>query len=116
MGAGKKCECIPSSASSGGRCARCALLPLLRSHHEKLNGTSYPDGLAGDAIPLLVKVLAVADVYDTLRSDRAIAARSGTSKLSEFCSRKWSAAGGRPDIVALDMLEVGALQSDFAPV
>ena len=47
------------------------ILPLIRSHHEKLNGSGYPDGLRGDNIPLLVQMLSVADVYDTLRSDRA---------------------------------------------
>jgi putative two-component system response regulator len=45
-------------------------LPLIRWHHERLDGRGYPDGLAGDDIPLLVRVLAVADVYDALASER----------------------------------------------
>ncbi len=46
------------------------LLPLVRSHHEKLDGTGYPDGLKGDEIHLYAKILAVADVWDAITSDR----------------------------------------------
>jgi putative two-component system response regulator len=45
-------------------------VPLIRSHHERLDGKGYPDGLAGDAIPLLVRILSVSDVYDSLASQR----------------------------------------------
>lgn len=45
-------------------------LPVVRSHHERLDGRGYPDGLVGDAIPWLARVLAVADVFDSLVSDR----------------------------------------------
>jgi putative two-component system response regulator len=45
-------------------------LPLIRWHHERLDGQGYPDGLCGDAVPLLVRVLAVADVYHALTSER----------------------------------------------
>jgi putative two-component system response regulator len=40
------------------------------SHHEKWNGTGYPGGLKGNEIPLLGRIMAVADVYDALVSDR----------------------------------------------
>jgi putative two-component system response regulator len=43
---------------------------IARSHHEKWNGTGYPDGLTGEGIPLAARVVAVADVYDALRSPR----------------------------------------------
>lgn len=46
------------------------LVPLIRHHHEWLNGNGYPDGLAGDAIPLGAAVIAVADAFDTLVTDR----------------------------------------------
>jgi putative two-component system response regulator len=45
-------------------------VPLIRWHHERLDGRGYPDGLRGAEIPLLVRVLAVADTYDALASDR----------------------------------------------
>ncbi len=46
------------------------ILPIIRSHHEKVDGTGYPDGLKGDEIPLLAKILCVADSYDSMKSDR----------------------------------------------
>lgn len=46
------------------------VLPAVRWHHEKLDGSGYPDGLQGDAIPLLARVLCVADSFDAMTSDR----------------------------------------------
>jgi putative nucleotidyltransferase with HDIG domain len=46
------------------------ILTIVRHHHEKFDGSGYPDGLAGENIPLLARVVAVADVYDALVSDR----------------------------------------------
>ncbi|MEZ5285017.1 MAG: HD-GYP domain-containing protein [Vicinamibacterales bacterium] len=46
------------------------LLPIVLQHHETFDGRGYPDGVAGEAIHPLARVLAVADVYDALRSDR----------------------------------------------
>jgi putative nucleotidyltransferase with HDIG domain len=43
---------------------------IIRHHHERMDGTGYPDGLAGEAIPLGARIVAVADVYDALTSDR----------------------------------------------
>jgi len=45
-------------------------IEISRSHHEKWNGTGYPDGLKGEDIPLSARILAIADVYDALRSKR----------------------------------------------
>jgi len=43
---------------------------VIRHHHERVDGSGYPDGLAGDAIPVGARIVAVADVYDALTSDR----------------------------------------------
>ncbi|MBW8012224.1 MAG: GAF domain-containing protein [Chloroflexi bacterium] len=45
-------------------------LPVIRSHHERWNGTGYPLGLTGETIPLLARIFAVADAYDALTSQR----------------------------------------------
>lgn len=45
-------------------------IQVVSSHHEKWNGTGYPKGLKGDAIPLSGRIMALADVYDALRSER----------------------------------------------
>jgi len=47
-----------------------AVLPIIRSHHERWDGSGYPDGLAGEAIPLLARVLQMVDIYDALRTPR----------------------------------------------
>lgn len=44
---------------------------IIRWHHEKVDGTGYPDGLAGDAIPIEARIVAVADVWDALTWARA---------------------------------------------
>lgn len=46
------------------------LLPGLRSHHERWAGAGYPDALAGDAIPLMARIIAVADSFDAMTTDR----------------------------------------------
>ena len=47
-----------------------AAVPLVRHHHERWDGSGYPDGLAGSAIPLGARIVAVADVFDALTSTR----------------------------------------------
>jgi response regulator RpfG family c-di-GMP phosphodiesterase len=44
---------------------------IVRHHHEWMNGSGYPDGLKGEAIPLLARILSVADAYDAMMSNRA---------------------------------------------
>jgi len=46
------------------------ICPMVRHHHEAWDGSGYPAGLAGEAIPLSARILCVADVYDALASDR----------------------------------------------
>jgi diguanylate cyclase (GGDEF)-like protein len=46
------------------------IVPLVRHHHERFDGKGYPDGLAGDDIPRLARILAVADAYSAMTSDR----------------------------------------------
>ena len=46
------------------------LLPIIRHHHERYDGRGYPDGLEGDEIPLLARIVAVCDAYDALVNDR----------------------------------------------
>jgi putative nucleotidyltransferase with HDIG domain len=45
--------------------------PIIRWHHEKLDGSGYPDGLRGDEIPLAAQIICVSDVYDALTTDRS---------------------------------------------
>ena len=47
-----------------------SILPMIRSHHERIDGTGYPDGLKGEKIPFFAKILCVADAYDSMISER----------------------------------------------
>jgi len=44
--------------------------PIVRHHHERLDGSGYPDGLEGDAIPLLAQIIGIVDIYDALTTGR----------------------------------------------
>jgi len=63
------------------------VVPIVRHHHENWDGTGYPDRLAGEAIPLGARILAVVDCYDALTSDRpyrrALAAREAFAVVEE---------------------------------
>jgi putative nucleotidyltransferase with HDIG domain len=45
-------------------------IPIIRNHHEKINGMGYPDGLKGNDIPLDARILSIADAYDAMTSER----------------------------------------------
>jgi len=58
----------------------------VRHHHERYDGGGYPDGLVGDDIPLLSRIIAVADTYDTMASDRVYSkAMSHTQIMALLC-------------------------------
>ncbi|MDO8531329.1 MAG: GAF domain-containing protein [Dehalococcoidia bacterium] len=59
-------QCVSTLGEHGPSAA----LPIVRHHHERWDGTGYPDGLRDNAIPLGARVLAVADAYDSLTHDR----------------------------------------------
>jgi HD-GYP domain-containing protein (c-di-GMP phosphodiesterase class II) len=60
--------------------------PIIRAHHERLDGSGYPDGLRGEAIPLEARIIAVADVWDALTCDRPYrAAMSHDEAASIIC-------------------------------
>ncbi|MDP6635141.1 MAG: diguanylate cyclase [Phycisphaerae bacterium] len=74
-------------------------IPAVRSHHEYFDGTGYPDGLAGAAIPLTARILAVADSFDAITSPRTFRGAKSTSEaLDEI--RKGSGTQFDPAVVA----------------
>jgi putative nucleotidyltransferase with HDIG domain len=69
--------------------------PIIRGHHEKYDGSGYPDRLAGDSIPIGAQVLCIADVYDALTTSRSYRpALTHETALSEMadCRQWWSPA------------------------
>lgn len=71
------------------------IIPGVRHHHESWDGSGYPDGLSADEIPLMARILAVADAYDAMLSDRPY--RAGLpldhveNILSEGSGQQWDA-------------------------
>ncbi|MFA5847094.1 MAG: HD domain-containing phosphohydrolase [Thermodesulfovibrionales bacterium] len=59
------------------------IIPWIRGHHERLDGTGYPDGLKGDEIPLQAKILAVADAFDSMTAERPYRETPGREKAIE---------------------------------
>lgn len=56
----------------------------IKHHHERYDGNGYPDGLKGVAIPLLARIMTVADAYDAMASDRAYRKKMDISKVSRI--------------------------------
>jgi HD-GYP domain-containing protein (c-di-GMP phosphodiesterase class II) len=64
------------------------LLPGVKHHHERWDGTGYPDGLKGDEIPLIGRILAVADFLDALSSDRSYRTATPIADVVELVRQK----------------------------
>jgi len=79
------------------------LLPLIRGHHERLDGSGYPDQLRGAQIPLIVRCLTVADIYDALTSDRAY--RRALTPEGALRIMREEASVGMWDRSVIDLLE-----------
>src|SRR5260221_1718662 len=69
------------------------VLPIIRHHHEKQDGSGYPDGLKGEQIPLTARILQVTDIYDALTTDRpyrkALPLDKAFSIMREEVKRGW---------------------------
>jgi putative two-component system response regulator len=70
-----------------------AVRPIVRFHHERLDGSGYPLGLRGDEVPLLAQIVGIADVYDALTSHRPY--RPALSREAAACHLREEAAGGK---------------------
>ncbi|MES1254948.1 MAG: HD domain-containing phosphohydrolase [Acidobacteriota bacterium] len=71
--------------------------PIVRSHHERLDGSGYPDGLRGDEVPLLAQIISVVDVFDALTTERPYKAAwsrgQAIEELHNDVRRGWRARG-----------------------
>src|SRR3984885_9470972 len=69
------------------------VLPIIRHHHEKLDGSGYPDGLRGEAIPVTARVRQIVDVYDALTPDRpykkAFSVTDALQTMKEEVAKGW---------------------------
>jgi putative two-component system response regulator len=74
------------------------VLPIIRHHHEKLDGSGYPDGLKGDQIPLTARIMTVVDVYDAFTTDRPYRCASSTEKALELMEQEVQKGWWDPNI------------------
>ena len=69
------------------------VLPIIRHHHEKMDGSGYPDGLKGEQIPITVRVITIVDIFDSLTTNRpyrkALSPKEALRILSEETDRGW---------------------------
>jgi putative two-component system response regulator len=81
--------------------------PIVRHHHERLDGSGYPDGLRGDSTPLLAQIMGIVDVFDALTSDRpyrpALPAERAAEELQSEVARGWR----RRDLVSTFLDQIG---------
>ena len=77
------------------------LLPLIRGHHERLDGGGYPDGLRAEAIPTALRCLTVADIFDALTSVRAYRDASPADKALDILAEEARAGLWDANVVAL---------------
>jgi putative two-component system response regulator len=73
------------------------VLPIIRHHHERWDGSGYPDGLAGEAIPLTARILQIVDIFDALRTARpykpALPLQTACDILRDEVARGWRDPG-----------------------
>jgi putative two-component system response regulator len=94
-----KCHTVIGEQLCGSLRALRNVRPIVRHHHERLDGTGYPDRLRGDAIPLLAQIVGIVDVFDALTSERpykpALSRDMAYTELLCEAARGWR----RPDLV-----------------
>jgi putative two-component system response regulator len=77
------------------------VLPIIRNHHERWDGSGYPDGMVGEETPLLARILQVADIYDALTTQRpyklALSPQESLAVMEDEVRRGWR----DPELVSL---------------
>jgi GAF domain-containing protein len=100
--------CVPLMLSEG-------VLMIIRNHHEKLDGSGYPDGLKGGELPLSLRIVCVADAFDAMSSRRPY---RGVMDMSHVIGELSKGAGSQFDSVVVEalksLLAAGSLDELYA--
>ena len=86
-------------------------MPIVELHHERPDGTGYPHGLCGDAIPIHARIVHVADAFDAMTTARAY---RGARPAAEAVSELWQHAGTDFDVPSLQGLASVVARMDAA--
>lgn len=78
-------------------------LPIIRHHHERWNGSGYPDGLKGEDIPFLARVFQILDVYDALSSERPYKKAFTTEQVIEIFESEAERGWYDPELITVFM-------------
>ena len=113
-------EIVKGHAAAGEALVRTSVVlsaigPIVRGHHERLDGKGYPDGLAGDGIPLAARIVSVCDAFDAMAQTRQYREGMGSEKaisiLREHAGSQWDerVVEALVVVVAAERVEVGRL-------
>jgi HD-GYP domain-containing protein (c-di-GMP phosphodiesterase class II) len=86
------------------------MLAGIRWHHESLNGRGYPDGLTGDELPLMVRIIAVADTFDAITTDRPYQAGREFPQALEILRKH---AGSKYDPIVVDAMHAAYTKGEL---
>jgi HD-GYP domain-containing protein (c-di-GMP phosphodiesterase class II) len=89
------------------------MLPGIRSHHENWAGGGYPDGLVGEQIPLIARIIATADVFDAMTTERPY---QNAMSLEVVYSRMREMSGARLDPAVLELFFAAIREGDLVPL
>lgn len=73
--------------------------PIVRHHHERIDGSGYPDGLKGDAIPLLAQIMGIVDVYDAITTARPYKTAASPDRAYDELKKEVTRGWRRADLV-----------------
>jgi putative two-component system response regulator len=93
-----------------------SVLPIIRHHHERFDGSGYPDGLRGTQIPLLARVMQIADIYDALNSPRCYKRAYSPAEALDMIQQETARGWRDPQIVKLFLrLHANVISKDICP-
>lgn len=75
------------------------VLPMIRHHHERWNGSGYPDGLRGNAIPVTARIITIVDLYDALTTHRPYRAELSQAQAFEIMNEETAIGLYDPDLM-----------------
>ena len=87
------------------------VLAAIAGHHERWDGTGYPQGLRGEEIPHVARIVAIADVFDALTADRPYRAAMPVAKALAIL---WEGAGKSHDPACIEALERALTRAELA--